>query len=162
MKTGKYISLMFLIPLSIVSCREDMELEEEVAPVFIEEELMPYFDDFRLAALDRDITVNYDSAQIHGILTELPDLIPGQCFQNNRGLKEVRIDEAYWNSASEIEREFIIFHELGHCFLGRSHLDTENLSGVCVSIMHSGTSGCRNAYNLSTRRIYLDELFEAQ
>lgn len=33
----------------------------------------------------------------------------------------VEINPAYWNEAHSCEREALIFHELGHCILGRMH-----------------------------------------
>jgi hypothetical protein len=51
----------------------------------------------------------------------------GQC---NMKTKQVLINKAYWVNASDSEREALIFHELGHCILGRNHEDgTTPISG---------------------------------
>ncbi len=57
-------------------------------------------------------------------------------------------------------REFVVFHELGHCDLGRDHRDEAFDNGVCVSIMRSGLGDCRDYYHPRTREGYLDELFD--
>jgi len=72
----------------------------------------------------------------------------------------LRIDATYWANATALEREFVIFHELGHCFLDRTHIDTKDVQGDCESMMHSGISGCQFRYTLASRVAYLDELFE--
>ena len=55
--------------------------------------------------------------------------------------KEILIDETFWNQASELLNEYIIFHGLGH------YDQCTNLS-IYESIMNSGTvRGCRDSYN---------------
>ncbi len=158
--TRTVVMLSFFLVLN--SCEQDFIEENEIVPVVIDEELIPYFESFRAAAAIRGIQVDYDSARISGNLLMIDDLATGQCFTASNGEKEVRIDVEYWNGADELAREFLVFHELGHCFLGRPHLDTENIRGICTSMMHSGTSGCRNLYSNTTREDYLDELFSGQ
>ena len=58
-----------------------------------------------------------------------------------------------------MEKEFIIYHELGHCFLDRDHLDEANADGSCVSIMHSNPGVCFFELKSENREDYLDELF---
>lgn len=35
--------------------------------------------------------------------------------------REIDVDTAYWNNASEISRKTVLFHELTHSYCGRSH-----------------------------------------
>jgi hypothetical protein len=39
----------------------------------------------------------------------------------------VVLNDAWWELASETERRVLVFHELGHCALGRDHLDTSKV-----------------------------------
>jgi len=48
----------------------------------------------------------------------------GVCHDRS-GLKEVIIRKSWWDQASDESRETMIFHELGHCSLGRGHNDKE-------------------------------------
>lgn len=102
---------------------------------------------------------------------------------------QISVSESYWMTASEPEREELIFHELGHCLLGRDHDDNVMpISGGTIykSIMNSAgtalmfrfpnwnncfknTADCSSALifdpksktNFYNRyhKIYLDELF---
>ncbi len=65
----------------------------------------------------------------------------------------------YWLNASAMDKEFIVFHELGHCYLQREHLDTKDERGICTSIMSSGTSNCVRLYTNQNRSDLIDELF---
>ena len=44
----------------------------------------------------------------------------GQC---NLKTHLITLSESYWMTASDTEREALMFHELGHCVLGRRHDD---------------------------------------
>ena len=96
---------------------------------------------------------------ISASLTDIADDKVGQCLTYNNGSRQINIDKNYWKASDEMEREFLIFHELGHCFLSRTHLDERMINGTCVSIMSSGEGPCRKNYNSLTRAQYLDELF---
>ena len=60
------------------------------------------------------------------IYTKITDLksasthILGQChiYGNDR---LVLVDQAFWQTASEDHKRSLVFHELGHCYLNRSH-----------------------------------------
>lgn len=67
----------------------------------------------------------------------------GTCSTTKRG-KTVYIDPELWVTMIESEKEWIVFHELGHCVLKKKHYQIH--LGTCpVSIMHPynfGASGC--------------------
>lgn len=67
----------------------------------------------------------------------------------------IQVDPEYWKSASEAEKEMTILHELGHCILGRDHVEGET-AGVPHSLMHP------NSFSTFTYRIirkeYIKEL----
>jgi hypothetical protein len=69
------------------------------------------------------------------------------------------IDKLFWETANMTEKEYVIFHELGHCALNRRHLDATNKDGTCTSMMQSGNGSCKMVYNAQNRSKYLDELF---
>lgn len=143
--------------LLIFSCSDE---ENEVSTeAFISSELQPFFNSFELEAANRGIEIDIDEMGISGFIENLDGDIAGQCASLSNGSKEVRIDADYWNISSVLNREFVIFHELGHCALGRAHLDDAERNGTCSSIMNSGLSGCRIRYGSGNRNNYLDELF---
>ena len=83
----------------------------------------------------------------------------GLCTQYTSGISIIEIRATTWSAAGDLEREHLIFHELGHCYLGRPHDDAKDTAGFCLSIMQSGDGSCRYNYRNVTRAAYLDELF---
>lgn len=64
----------------------------------------------------------------------------GVCFEYTDGTKEVIIRQEWWDSVSDVYKRSLLFHELGHCRLGRDHLDdTYDVDGKSykVSMMNS-------------------------
>lgn len=150
---SRFCCLLLLFGLVMVSC----EKEEEI---FVDTGLLSYFERFELEAAARGITFDYEEDRIEGHLENIEETdVSGKCQFNSVYPDKVTIDVNFWRSASDLEKEFVVFHELGHCFLEREHTEEATNGNVCKSIMHSGTGTCRNAYSLSTRTNYLDELF---
>lgn len=149
----KRIYPIFFSLLLISAC------SQEADQVFIEDELNDYFLRFQAEAALRGITVDFDQAQIEGYLDDIEiENASGACQQGEPSF--ILVDRDWWAAADDLEKEFLIFHELGHCFLLREHLDTQDDDGVCLSMMHSTSTVCDNQYDLDTRDEYLDELFQ--
>jgi len=149
-------SIYILLVLTISSCEKDQPDIVEV-----DSRLQIYFDRFVVEGAERGVTVDFDVIEVSGKIEEITDgsQVAGQCQSNSARANVLIIDLDFWNGANNLEKEFVIFHELGHCYLDRSHFDEANADGTCVSMMHSGTSGCTNTYNSTTRSAYIDELF---
>lgn len=130
-----------------------------LADPFVEEEIATYFRRFEDEGHRRGLVIDLQAAGIEGYFTDIEeDRVYGQCQQSSNW-KRLYVDIPYWEQARELEKEFLIFHELGHCYLGRGHLDEANPDGTCVSIMQSSSDSCQANYTLTTRAAYLDELF---
>ncbi|MBK6389466.1 MAG: hypothetical protein KA109_03405 [Saprospiraceae bacterium] len=126
----------------------------------VEEELWPYFARFEKEAAQRGLTVDLKDAVITGVISDISaDHVIGQCSYSNQDPHKVTVDKPFWVSASDLGKEFVVFHELGHCYLGRLHDESMDSRGICLSIMRSGTGTCRDLYTTTTRSILLDELF---
>jgi len=146
------ILLIISMTVLTISCNTNDE-------VLTDAELVPFFEIFAEEAELRGFTVDYEAERIEGLIQDIADSnIQGQCFHNQKKPKKVIIDLDYWEDADYYEKEFIIFHELGHCFLDRDHLDTTE-NGMCVSIMHSSGDTCPFELTEDNREEYLDELF---
>lgn len=155
--TGNIFSRLTLamIFFLLYSCQK-----ESLDTVFVDDQLQPYFDRFQREGNLREYGVDFHLIKVEGYLSNtLASTISGQCQHDPSHPDRVLINQTFWNQADAMEREFLVFHELGHCYLQRSHLDTKDYQGVCLSMMHSGASVCRNNYNSQTRSTYLDELF---
>ena len=143
--------------LGVIICL--MGCDNRDAAVLVDPSLDPYFNKFVVEANLRGIDIEDHSRLIGGAFDDLGEGVRGQCQHLSDDSERVVIDRTYWNQSSSIEREFIVFHELGHCILNRSHLDTKSPRGECASIMHSSSFSCRNTYDANTREQLLDELF---
>lgn len=132
--------------------------EEEFAGAVVDPSLQPLFDRFVAEGQQRGRTV--DMSRISGVVADIPETkVLGRCAQGAISGSTLTVDAAFWNSAGNWEKEYVVFHELGHCALNRRHLEDQKADGACKSIMQSGTTGCKMIYNAQTRSGYLDELF---
>lgn len=141
--------------LILGSCAKDEEPE-----FLIDAPLQEYFDRFAVEAGLRNIPIDYVEMMISGDIRFIttPNVI-GQCGHTEKEPNIVIVDKLYWDSADDLEREFLVFHELGHCALKLGHLDDSDAQGNCISIMTSGTGACQINYTEATREELLDELF---
>ncbi len=146
--------LYILLAFFFTSCALD---DDEVV---INEEFVPYFDSFKTEARKRGIDFDPYRAKIS---TEIVNIIGSnviaQCKKYTGQSSTISVDIAYWKEATDTEKEFYLFHELGHCFLKRNHLDTKDSEGNCISIMHGSKDACTFNYNKLSKDNYLDELF---
>jgi hypothetical protein len=64
-------------------------------------------------------------------------IVIGYCELTKEGPK-IAVNQSWWKSADDTQRELLIFHELGHCLLGRDHRDGTDygMGGDLVSIMN--------------------------
>jgi hypothetical protein len=145
--------LSICVVLTLFSCSKEYGYD-------VDSEIQPYFDMFEVAAADRGINVDLELSGIGATIDFIRDnSTVGQCQTSDEGNKRVFVDKAFWKDYDEYGKQFIIFHELGHCYLNREHDNTVLAGNRCESIMQSGISGCQNAFDESTREEYLDELF---
>jgi hypothetical protein len=144
----------FLFVTFLLSCQK----EEDLIQPSVDGRLTFFFESFKKEGALRGHEVNMK--QIFGNITEIqPKGVLGRCNQSTTESKQLLLDSLFWISATFSEKEYIIFHELGHCALNRRHLDTKNADGTCLSMMQSGNGSCKMNYNTQNRARYLDELF---
>ena len=152
----KYGILFILSLIIFTACeQEDMVRAPEVDP-----ELQEYLDRFIAEGEARQFSPVIDHRLLDIRFDELGGPIKGQCQTFSDSRRTIIIKRSYWESVGEWDREFLVFHELGHCLLDRRHLEATDADGNCISIMQSGEGNCHNAYGPTTRTRYLDELFE--
>lgn len=126
----------------------------------VDEALWPYFQRFEDEAAARGLKVDLADAYITGYLSDIStSQVIGQCSYSSNNPHRVTIDKPFWNQASDLAREFVVFHELGHCYLDRVHDESMDARGICLSIMRSGSGTCRDIYNAATRSGLVSELF---
>ncbi|MEJ1242140.1 hypothetical protein WBG78_28590 [Chryseolinea sp. T2] len=72
---------------------------------------------------------------------------------------KVIISEDCWNKMPESGREALMFHELGHALLGRSHKNERLPNGDFASLMTEDPTMLYSAYTPLKRLYYFEELF---
>ena len=155
----------------LLSCSEEQEviapdLNDDVpqAPEGygnVDEDLWIYFDRFELEASARGFVIDLRAEDLTGEVSEIESRnVAGRCNYRQRFPNRVTINLDFWRRSGDRSREFVVFHELGHCVLYRAHKETANAFNVCESVMRSGTGTYIDNYNRATRTDYLDELFD--
>jgi len=165
MKTTTIIWSLSFMGLVTTGCQLDLDdifgsksVNEEFPNV--DEALWPYFRRFEEEAATRNIEVDLNEAYITGLISDISTTnVLGQCSYSSNNPHQVTIDKPFWNKASDLAKEFVVFHELGHCYLARLHDESKDSRGVCLSIMRSGTGDCRDNYSTTTRAVLINELF---
>ncbi len=157
------ILLLFSV-LLVSSCQNDPLLndlsEDEAVNSNIPPSLAPFFSTFKEKALDNGLIVNYSEANVTAEIKLINEgSVVGSCSTNGHDLRHIIIDLSFWNQASHLVKEMVIFHELGHCILDRGHKESSFANGICRSIMRSGLGSCRDAYISENRDYFIQELF---
>jgi hypothetical protein len=162
---SKYVISLFSLSLLLSSCYEEIPFFAPKEPVparfpDVDKALWEHFEAFELEAASRGIVIDLASENLIALFTDIPaDNVAGQCSYSYNHPRQVTIDIPFWNRSNQLSREMIVFHELGHCVLNLDHDERSFPSGLCRSIMRSGSCCCRDAYNMQNRNYYLDELF---
>lgn len=162
------IQYTIIILLLFLSCNKELVSDNN-----IDEGLRPYIESFIEEAKQRGVELN-----IEELTAAMVDQISIGSDQNYCGYGwffyqgtlrkriEIKNSDNCWQSRTEIERENLVYHELGHALLGRPHFDDTFSNGSPKSIMcaSDGPNGCNNfsTYhdNELFRSYYLDELFD--
>lgn len=156
MKT-KYFVYIFLCVL-IVSCqnrkKKVYQVPDEIQPIVSTFIIEAYKRGHRLVIDDLIITYKYNiiTSGVHAA---------GLCRTRFGHTPIIYIDTTTLNwRNSEMSREQLIFHELGHCILGRSHTRDTLQNGQPASLMRpTGETLYGSIMSQYKRDYYLDELF---
>lgn len=139
------------------SCREQESLQEEVDPIFI-----PYANDFAKEASLRGLDLADALKEVSIVFgpTQNP-FWDGQCNTDER---RIIINPISWRNNDDTQKKLTLFHELGHCLLGRDHLNSVLPNGEWESIMRGGQPVGNRSFSTNfsgfREEYYLDELFE--
>ncbi len=168
MKSSLRLSVFFLFVFLLLNgCKKEAtEITDINFPITktyqnIPEPLWDYFERFENEALERDLIIDLNNLNLTAEIVEIvAEGVAGTCSYGSHTPKHIQIDQTFWSQSSDLFKEFVVFHELGHCVLFRGHREDANQDGTCVSLMRSGIEDCQDNYRLATRSNYLDELFD--
>jgi len=165
-KENQILFFLFCIAIFFFS---SCEKEKETSQHTIDYRLEPYLNRFVEEGKKRGKFV--DIGKEGGLILEFADLTPptiGLCYPHAKPVR-IQIDRTYWEETTQSPnrenlREEVIFHELGHGFIGkRGHKNSflpneEWASMMCGEPQINGRSWFLN-FNGYRKDYYLDELF---
>lgn len=96
----------------------------------VDGDLQPYFNSFR------DISGGRDISDVEGKFYYEESKILGTC-SSTMDHKVISINMKYWPNLGEKSRLSLIYHEFGHCTLGRDHRDDMLSDGCPLSMMNT-------------------------
>lgn len=152
--------IVLLSLLAFVSCREDAN-RYEVEPL-----LDPYLQMFLQEGSKRGMNFDVKNDGLLMEFTDLDGLTIGLCTYQRPLL--IQIDKDYWQETTQYEdqenlRQNVVFHELGHGLLNRSHDNRylENYEWKTIMCGGDDVDGRDWSVNFNGYRkdYYLDELF---
>ncbi len=160
------VSFKILLFIAFVSmCISCSEQERES---IVDDELIGYINSFVEEGAKRGVDVSIEGLEAY-LLTEFSedkeDTVCGWATLDNSEYQriEILLSQNCWGERSDLEKENLMYHELGHALLNRRHLNgTLPNQATQKSIMCSRV--CNN-FNMfyeegPMREYYLDELFD--
>ncbi len=151
-----YLILLFLF---LISCNDPHEY-------LVDDEFTQYVAQFELQAELHGKTIDTETTGLIVEFADLKDNQAGLCHYEKP--VRIQIDRSYWQAVSksqnaELMKEELLFHELGHGILGRSHTNSTLENGDWKSVMCGGDKVSDRSWNINYRGIrrkyYIDELF---
>ncbi len=128
----------------------------QVIPEELEDYVHAFFRDARKHGNNihiEDFDLIFDFVQLNN------DSVSGRCNASNN---RIEIDAALWERKSDDVKTWLIYHELGHCILGREHYNGVFYNGECQSMMCSDfiSDNCStNFFSDAWKAYYVQELF---
>jgi len=151
----KYKSKLYSIVLVLFLCTCHKENPQPAA--VIGSDFQVYVDRFIAEGASRGFKI--DDSQLTVVYSDTLNYYCGYGDHNSRKVM-ISVRSSCWQTQSDLNKEILMFHELGHALLGRVHDNTTLPNGDYKTMMFGGNQF--NIYTLDTpekRKYYLDELF---
>lgn len=112
-----------LLALFISSCGSGQlpKLVSSTKPVYVDEEVIPFLERFDTYAAILRIKPNYTDLVIYRTDEPPQGKHLAICRSNGQNIKEIIIYNQFWDEATDVGKEIVVFHELGHCALKQEH-----------------------------------------
>jgi len=150
----QFLSKISLLAIIFISCNKEK----------IDIELQTYVDDFFFEADKRNMNLSRKNLTV--VFNEnINSCGIGYSDFEGKGKRRVEINMSFscWQVLSDIQKEILIFHELGHAILERGHKNEKLPNGMFTSLMAEGDilNGLYTEFSLELRDYYIDELFNS-
>ncbi len=146
-------AILILLAVVLTGCGRGVETSTEY---HVDSEFTEYSEAFEAASVERGLSYKADVSIEFGDVGLEYSAVAG-CKRPLVGGRHIVVDRVLWDRLESAEREVIIFHELGHCILNRSHDDRKD-NGQIVSLMYFAPVGVAPMFQREGKK-YLDELF---
>lgn len=150
---------LLVVALGLVSCGNSDEHK-------VDDKFTEYIQRFQDEATKHGKNLDLINGGLIVEFADLKDGVAGLCHYEKP--IRIEIDKTYWDAISkyadaDLMKENLLFHELGHGFLGRKHLNSTLENGDWESIMCGGDKVNGRSWNINyhgvRRAYYVDELF---
>jgi hypothetical protein len=143
---------VLILGLSVVTSACGREPKIEIGPEF-----QPYVTRFQEKGEEVGKPV-----QIVDLIVKFGQTDPkqdGVCETSDHTSPTILVNERAWNDMDDLGRESLMFHELGHCVLNRSHVLIKSSDGAPSSLMYPVAISLKTY--LDNHEYYIRELFRA-
>ena len=155
-----------ILGLFITNCSEEIDTPKS-GSIDVLFEFQKYLDRFIEEGASRGYVPDFTDTGLSIQFGTLPEKAAGVCSElggQMSGSHAIEIKKEYWIGLTDIQKERLIFHELGHCELNRPHDNQVFSNGDWKSIMRgdplpAGKTAIVN-YTGIRRDFYIDELFD--
>jgi hypothetical protein len=143
----KTFSVIIFVILSLAGCGRGYSVDPQLEPL-----VQAFRDASRAHGNPQDVTSLEMKFVPAGSLRAKSEYATGYCQGGT-----IEIDERAFKYSSKEQQELVVFHELGHCVLGRSHKN-EMSQGMPTSVMHPNIADYYQVWD-AKREELLRELF---
>jgi hypothetical protein len=154
---NKYYLLFLISALIFIfnGCKQNSD--PEPIPAEVQEDFKIYVDRFIAEGASRGKKVD-----LSGYKVSYGDTLKYFCGYGFYDKKQVILKYDCWKVLTELDKEILLFHELGHAYLGRIHNNNLLENGDFKTMMFNGIQfGLYSEYTPEKRKYYLDELFNS-
>ena len=138
--------------LMIVTCLLFSNSCEKEDQTVIEPDFQEYIDRFVTEAELRNIKIDISKLKV-----SYGDTLKHYCGYGMPN--DVVINSNCWENYAEVQKEILLFHELGHGLLRRMHDNSKLPNGDFKTIMSEGQLSLYSEFTPEKRKYYLDEFF---
>ena len=152
----KWVALAFLTLILSTFFSYSQKNENSIDPLFSE-----FLESFILEGRKYGIDLQKKASSVRINFGELGKNKAGSCKKYS-GYSQVTIYKSIWEKMDSLQKQVLIFHELGHCLLGRKHRNDRLPRGECASLLvesQNQNSCFCNFYSQEWKEYYLRELF---
>ncbi len=167
MKSEKVqMKIALILMLGLSACAKDHPSKIEIDP-----RAQPYVNAFVIDGEKVGHTVFITDLTVE-ISDDIPSTLNGRCYRDTNKTPRVVLRRSQWDFLSEFEQKMLVYHELGHCLLNRTHNDaaiiveipifsTVKTRTVYTSVMNHNASVMEYYYtDMHGEENYLHELFD--